>query len=96
MENYMEKEGLSPYEATKKAMQGLTGALIATSLVLAAVFVPVSFLGGITGLLYSAVCHYDCGVGIDFGSGGPDVEPGDVRPAFTSCPRQKEFCFPED
>lgn len=33
-------------------MQGLTGALLATSLVLAAVFVPVSFLGGITGLLY--------------------------------------------
>lgn len=52
VESYMEKEGLSPYEATKKAMQGLTGALIATSLVLAAVFVPVSFLGGITGLLY--------------------------------------------
>ncbi len=52
VENYMEAEGLSPYEATKKAMRGLTGALIATSLVLAAVFVPVSFLGGITGLLY--------------------------------------------
>lgn len=52
VENYMETEGLSPYEATKKAMRGLTGALIATSLVLAAVFVPVSFLGGITGLLY--------------------------------------------
>ena len=50
--SYMEKEGLSPYEATKKAMRGLTGALIATSLVLAAVFIPVSFLGGITGLLY--------------------------------------------
>jgi len=52
VESYMEKEGLSPYEATKKAMRNLTGALIATSLVLAAVFVPVSFLGGITGLLY--------------------------------------------
>lgn len=52
VESYMEKERLSPYEATKKAMQGLTGALIATSLVLAAVFVPVSLLGGITGLLY--------------------------------------------
>lgn len=52
VESYMEKEGLSPYEATKKAMQNLTGALIATSLVLAAVFVPVSFLGGITGMLY--------------------------------------------
>ena len=52
VESYMEKERLSPYEATKKAMQGLTGALIATSLVLAAVCVPVSLLGGITGLLY--------------------------------------------
>ena len=52
VESYMEKEGLPAYEATKKAMKGLTGALIATSLVLAAVFVPVSFLGGITGLLY--------------------------------------------
>ena len=52
VERYMEKEGLSPYEATKKAMHGLTGALVATSLVLAAVFVPVSFLGGITGMLY--------------------------------------------
>ncbi len=52
VESYMEKKGLSPHEATKKAMCNLTGALIATSLVLAAVFVPVSFLGGITGLLY--------------------------------------------
>ena len=52
VESFMEKEGLSAYEATKKAMQGLTGALVATSLVLAAVFVPVSFLGGITGMLY--------------------------------------------
>lgn len=48
----MEEEKLSPYQATKKAMEGLTGAIIATSLVLAAVFVPVSFLGGITGQLY--------------------------------------------
>ncbi len=52
VERIMEEEHLSPYEATKKAMDGLTGALIATSLVLAAVFVPVSFLSGITGQLY--------------------------------------------
>ncbi|MDR0981922.1 MAG: efflux RND transporter permease subunit [Culturomica sp.] len=52
VENYMEKDRLSPREATKKAMNGLSGALIATSLVLVAVFVPVSFLGGITGMLY--------------------------------------------
>ena len=52
VERIMEEEHLSPYEATKKAMDGLTGALIATSMVLAAVFVPVSFLSGITGQLY--------------------------------------------
>ena len=52
VECIMEEEKLSPYQATKKAMEGLTGAIIATSLVLAAVFVPVSFLGGITGQLY--------------------------------------------
>ena len=52
VERIMEEEKLSPYEATKKAMEGLVGAVIATSLVLAAVFVPVSFLSGITGQLY--------------------------------------------
>lgn len=52
VERIMEEEHLSPYEATKKAMDGLTGALIATSMVLAAVFVPVSFLSGISGQLY--------------------------------------------
>ena len=52
VERIMDEEKLSPYEATKKAMEGLAGAVIATSLVLAAVFVPVSFLSGITGQLY--------------------------------------------
>lgn len=52
VERIMEEEKLSAREATHKAMKELTGALIATSLVLAAVFVPVSFLDGITGSLY--------------------------------------------
>ena len=52
VERIMEHEHLSPYEATKKAMETLVSPLIATSLVLAAVFVPVSFLSGITGILY--------------------------------------------
>ena len=52
VERIMSEERLSPYEATKKAMQGLGSAIIATSLVLCAVFVPVSFLPGITGQLY--------------------------------------------
>lgn len=52
VDKIMREEGLSPYQATQKAMSNMTSALIATSLVLCAVFVPVSFLSGITGLLY--------------------------------------------
>lgn len=52
VDRIMNEEHLPPYEATKKAMSNLSGALIAMSLVLCAVFVPVSFLSGITGQLY--------------------------------------------
>lgn len=52
VDKIMKEENLSPYEATQKAMRNMTSALIATSLVLCAVFIPVSFLGGISGLLY--------------------------------------------
>lgn len=47
-----ENPSLSAREATKTAMQQITGAIVATTLVLAAIFVPVAFLGGITGQLY--------------------------------------------
>ena len=52
VDRIMNTEHLSPFEATEKAMSNLTGALIAMSLVLCAVFIPVSFLPGITGQLY--------------------------------------------
>ena len=52
VERIMTTEMLSPYEATKKAMSEIGGALVAMSLVLCAVFVPVSFLSGITGQLF--------------------------------------------
>lgn len=48
----METENLSPKEATIKAMNQVSGAVIATTLVLLAIFVPVGFLGGITGRIY--------------------------------------------
>ncbi|MCA9024831.1 MAG: multidrug efflux RND transporter permease subunit [Planctomycetaceae bacterium] len=44
-------EGLSPRAAAVKAMQEITGPVIATTLVLLAVFVPTAFMGGITGQL---------------------------------------------
>lgn len=52
VERLMEEEGLSPRDATIKAMQQVSGALVAVVLVLCAVFVPVAFLGGLTGQLY--------------------------------------------
>ncbi len=52
VERIMEERKVDARTATHKAMEELAGALIATSLVLAAVFVPVSFLPGITGALY--------------------------------------------
>ncbi len=52
VDRIMHSENLSPFEATEKAMSNLGSALIAMSLVLCAVFVPVSFLPGITGQLY--------------------------------------------
>jgi HAE1 family hydrophobic/amphiphilic exporter-1/multidrug efflux pump len=52
VERHMSRNGLAPKEAAKKAMDEVTGPVIAIVLVLAAVFVPVAFLGGITGELY--------------------------------------------
>jgi multidrug efflux pump len=51
-ERNMMEHGLSPKDAAKRAMEEVTGPVIAIVLVLNAVFVPVAFLGGITGQLY--------------------------------------------
>ena len=46
------EHGLAPREATRKSMTEVSGAIIATSLVLLAVFVPTAFLSGVTGQFY--------------------------------------------
>ena len=48
----METEKLTPKDATIKAMEQVSSAVIATTLVLLAIFVPVGFMGGITGRIY--------------------------------------------
>ncbi len=48
----IQEKGVSSREATSEAMKEVTGPIVATSLVLMAVFVPVSFMPGITGQLY--------------------------------------------
>ncbi|HHL4084367.1 TPA: efflux RND transporter permease subunit, partial [Burkholderia sola] len=52
VERVMAEEGLSPKEATRKAMGQITGALVGVALVLSAVFVPVAFSGGSVGAIY--------------------------------------------
>ncbi|MGD0266442.1 MAG: efflux RND transporter permease subunit [Candidatus Methylomirabilota bacterium] len=52
VERIMSEEGLSPREATAKSMEQITSALIGIGLVLSAVFGPMAFFGGSTGILY--------------------------------------------
>jgi hydrophobe/amphiphile efflux-1 (HAE1) family protein len=52
VEHHMEHAGLSAREATIKAMEEVSGPVMAIALILAAVFVPVGFLGGIAGVMY--------------------------------------------
>ncbi len=52
VERLMHEEGLNPHDAAVKAMQEVTGPVIAIVLVLCAAFIPVAFLGGLAGELY--------------------------------------------
>lgn len=52
VERIMATEGLPPREATEKAMSQITGAIIGITLVLAAVFIPMAFFPGATGIIY--------------------------------------------
>ncbi len=52
VERVMREDGLPPREATRKSMDQITGALIGIALVLSAVFLPMAFFGGSTGVIY--------------------------------------------
>lgn len=52
VQHYIDREKLSPKEATFKAMKDISGPVVAIALILAAVFVPVGFIPGIVGRLY--------------------------------------------
>jgi len=52
VERLMAEEGLSPKDAARKSMDEITGALIGIALVLTAVFLPMAFFGGSTGVIY--------------------------------------------
>ncbi len=52
VERIMSEEKLSPLEATEKSMGEITGAIVGIALVLTAVFIPMAFFGGSTGIIY--------------------------------------------
>lgn len=52
VERIMHEDGLSPREATKLSMRQISGALVGIALVLSAVFIPMAFFGGSTGVIY--------------------------------------------
>lgn len=52
VEHHMEHSGLNARDATLRAMEEVSGPVVAIALILAAVFVPVAFLGGISGVMY--------------------------------------------
>ncbi len=52
VERVMREEGLSPKEAAKRSMDQITGALVGIAMVLSAVFIPMAFFGGSTGVIY--------------------------------------------
>ncbi len=52
VERLMHQEHLSPVDATLKAMRQVTGSVVAIVLVLCAVFIPVAFIGGMSGVMY--------------------------------------------
>ncbi|PLC01608.1 multidrug efflux RND transporter permease subunit [Variovorax sp. RO1] len=52
VERIMSEEGLSPLDATRKAMQQISGAIIGVTVVLISVFVPLAFFAGSTGNIY--------------------------------------------
>ncbi|HEX8592849.1 MAG TPA: efflux RND transporter permease subunit [Pseudomonas sp.] len=52
VERVMADEGLSPLEATRTSMKEITGALVGIALVLSAVFIPMAFFSGSTGIIY--------------------------------------------
>ena len=52
VERVMHEQGLPPREATRKSMREITPALVGITLVLSAVFIPMAFFGGSTGVIY--------------------------------------------
>ena len=79
VERIMTEEGLSPHEATIKSMGQITSALWGIATVLTAVFLPMAFFGGSTGVIYRQFSDHHHLRHDPLGAGGDDPDPGAVR-----------------
>ena len=79
VERIMSEEGLSPREATRKAMGQITGAIIGITLVLMAVFVPMAFFPGSVGSIYRQFSVTMVSLDAVLGVPGADADAGAVR-----------------
>ncbi len=90
----MQFENLSPKEASKKAMEQVSSAVVATTLVLLAIFVPIAFMGGVTGRIYQQFA-----ISISFAVLFSGVNALTLSPALSATilksfkPRQSGFLF---
>jgi multidrug efflux pump subunit AcrB len=79
VERIMSEENLPPREATRKAMDQIVGAIIAITLVLSPVFVPMAFFGGSTGAIYRQFAVTLVLTMVLLGAAGAVADAGPVR-----------------
>jgi len=79
VERIMHDEGLGVKEATIKAMEEVSGPVVAIVLVLCSVFVPVAFMGGLTGVMYQQFAITIAVSVVISGLGGFDADARAVR-----------------
>ena len=86
--------GLSPVDAAKRAMSEVTSPIIATALVLCAVFVPTAFISGLTGPVLQAVRHHHCDLHGDFGVQFADAFAGACAPCCSRTTTRRKIGLP--
>ena len=79
VEEHMSKDKLSAKDATEAAMKEVQGPIIATTAVLASIFIPVAFIGGVTGVLYKQFAVTITISGRHLGFRRPDLDAGLMR-----------------
>ena len=88
VERVMEEDKLSPRDATRKSMTQISGALVGIALVLSAVFLPMAFLGGSTGVIYRQFSVTIVSAMVPVRVGGVDPDAGPCAPRCSSRSRR--------